>query len=385
LAAILFPEAEDAGSAGGDRPLDVGGRPLDVGGQERGQGADEFGRDGRVGFAREDWHPEVHRAGNLAVVGQDGGEPPREITGHLGGVDAGVGFRLVEQSRHVLDGRPDAIDGAQEESQVHEAGPVRGGQDVEVVRGFEGSDDEWAQPGRTIHNDVVGPLAEQGEEFPDVVWFDGIRLGRVTGSGQDAEPVGVREEKLFKVLFEVVAVRLCRQGVDDGHMGTETQCRRHLSKLEIEVDEDHPLPAPPGEEGSRVHAEEGLAAPFGGRGDGDDDPVGHGWGRGRVVPAMGDPMAPGEGGGQRCVAGFQRNDIVGAGLDNFGEAGLVLPGGDEKDRQPRGPGVKHGEALEAAPVDEGRAGDHDVDPSRGEEFLHATDLGARDDLAAVGE
>jgi hypothetical protein len=47
--------------------------------------------------------------------------------------------------------------------------------------------------------------------------------------------------------------------------------------------------------------------------------------------------------------------------------------------------VEARQALEAAGVDEGRAGDHDVDRSRGEEFFHATDLGARDDLTAVGE
>ncbi len=266
------------------------------------QGGAEGDSDGGPRLRHEQGHADVDRSGHLPGVGEHRLEPPAELQGHLGGVKAQVGFRLVQDDGDVGLGHAEALRRRQEGAEIDEARPIRSRQDEKVVRGVEGCGEQIAETGGGVDHDP-GAAGPQGVQNPnDVPGSDGVRLGRAPRRRQHGEPIGVREEVFVEVLAEVVALGLGPQRVGDRQVGTESQGGRDLAELKVEVQQHDRSIGRANQELGGIGGHERLAAPSRRRSDGDDASAA-GWRGRKTEPAPGDAGRPCQGSAHLPVVG----------------------------------------------------------------------------------
>ena len=140
-----------------------------------------------------------------------------------------------------------------------------------MLADVEGGQHDLGQCRRGVDHQVVAVAPQHVEDAGDVGRADAVGLGRVLGGGQHAEAALVGDEELVEMLAEVEVgvVAVAVQGVVDRVVGPQPQRRRHLAELQVEVDQDHPLPGVAGQEQRHVGGHEGLAAAAGGGADGE--------------------------------------------------------------------------------------------------------------------
>ena len=191
------------------------------------------------------------------------------------------------------------------------------------------------------------------------------------GAGEDQHAAVVGDHVLGDVGLEVDLVDvLAGEGVGDGEAGPEPEGGRHLTELQVEVDDARALPRVLVQEVRQVGGVEGLPAAAGGGGDGEDRAVlavGLGRRQGRRVRAAGpaDRHRPLDRVVQHPVRDRELEQVEGACPHDVPQLGVgpLLEGQDQ--RHVRRLVVDRLDAGQARLGAEAGPGDHDVERTAG--------------------